>query len=151
MDGWQAGLCGDRGNGDWVVNIQIYDSGFRGRCRTERCEQIDCMGWLEKNHPDRWPLIFHVPNETRGTASHMQMRKKEGVKAGVSDIIDFSAVRGAFELKRLDRTQSRVTKEQRDFLQQVADSGGFAAICYGFEQFRLAYSDYLRLIDSKGS
>lgn len=128
------------------MTIHTYDSGYRGKCRTERPEQIDCMGWLEKNHPDRWPLIFHVPNETRGTASHMQIRKKEGVKAGVSDIIDFGIIRGAFELKRLDKTQSRVTKEQREFLQGVADTGGFAAICYGFQEFKKAYADYLEFI-----
>lgn len=126
--------------------IRIYDKGYRGKCRTEKMEQIDCISWVKHNHPDRWPLVFHPSNETRGTASHMQMRSKMGVSAGVSDIIDFGAIRGAFELKRLDRTQSRVTKEQRAFLQCVADTGGFAAICYGFQEFKKAYADYLEFI-----
>lgn len=126
--------------------INVYDSGYRGKCRSERMEQIDSMGWVERNHPGRWALVFHCPSETKGTPSHMQMRKKEGVRAGVSDIIDFGQIRGAFELKRLDRTQSRVTKEQREFLQEVADTGGFAAICYGFDQFKKAYADYLKFI-----
>lgn len=130
--------------------IHTYDSGHRGPCRSERCEQIDSMGWLEKNHPDRWPLILHVPNETRASPQHMQMRAKEGVKAGVSDILDFGLIRGAFELKRCDRTKSRLTKEQREFLQAVADSGGFAAVCYGFEQFKLAYADFLEFVRARG-
>lgn len=128
------------------MTIHTYDSHYRGPCRTERCEQIDSMGWLEKHHPDRWKLIFHCPNEVKASAQYMQMRKKEGVKAGVSDIIDFGQIRGAFELKRLDRTKSRVTKEQREFLQEVADTGGFAAICYGFDEFKKAYADYLKFI-----
>lgn len=123
--------------------IRTYDSGYRGECRTERCEQIDCASWLQFNHPDRWPLIFHTPNEAKAKAQYMQMRTKEGVKAGVPDLIDLGGVVGLFELKRLDRTKSKVSTEQKAFLQDSADAGHFAAICYGFEQFKLAYADYL--------
>lgn len=130
--------------------ILTYDSGYRGVCRLETIEQIDCMGWLEYNHPERWPLCHHVPNETKATAHYMQKRQKMGVKPGVSDIIDFGSVRGAFELKRLDKSKCTVSKEQRDFLKAVDESGGFAAIVYGFEQFKLAYADYLAFIASKG-
>ena len=55
-------------------------------------------------------------------------------------------VRGAFELKRCDRTKSRVSADQRAFLQSVDDSGGFAAICYGFEEFKRAYADFLEFV-----
>lgn len=127
--------------------IRIYGGDYRGDCRKERMEQIDCISWLKHNHPDRWPLIFHPSNETRGTASHMQMRAKEGVSAGVSDIIDFGAIRGAFELKRADKTKCSVSKEQRAFLQAVADTGGFAAICYGFGEFKKAYEEFLIFLE----
>lgn len=129
--------------------IRTYDSNYRGECRREEYEQIDCASWLQYNHPDRWPLIWHVPNELTvdkkkpGWAQHLAKRQKMGVKNGVSDIIDFGTIRGAFELKRLDRTQCKVTKEQRDFLKATDASGGFAAIVYGFEQFKVAYTDYL--------
>ena len=128
--------------------IRIYDSHYRGECRTERCEQIDCISWLKHNHPDRWPLIFHVPNETKAKAQHMQMRAKEGVKPGPPDIIDLGGIVGLFELKRLDRTKSSVSKEQKEFLLNGSNAGHFAAICYGFEQFKLAYADYLEFVRS---
>lgn len=131
------------------MTIRIYDSGYRGDCRSERCEQIDAMGWLQKHYPERWPLIFHVPNETKGSALHMQTRAKEGVKPGVSDIIDAGEIRGLFEMKRLDAKKSRVTNAQRDFLQAGADSGAFAAICYGFEEFKKAYADFLEFAACK--
>lgn len=136
--------------------IRTYDSNYRGECRHEWLEQIDCMGWLEFSHPDRWPLCFHTPNEVTvdkkkpGWAQHLAKRQKMGVKNGVSDIIDFGAIRGAFELKRLDRTQCKVTKEQRDFLKATDASGGFAAIVYGYEQFKLAYADYLIFVENNG-
>lgn len=126
--------------------IRIYDSGHRGECRTERPEHIDAISWLKHNHPDRWPLIFHPPNETRGKGNHHIIREKEGVKSGPPDIIDLGGVVGLFEMKRMDRTRSSISKEQRAFLQAGADAGHFAAICYGFEQFKLAYADYLEFV-----
>lgn len=128
--------------------IRIYDSGYRGECCSEMVEQINSMGWLEKHHPDRWPLIFHYPAEAKAKPQYMSIRRKLGVKAGIADIIDFGSVRGAFELKRRDKTKSKVSKEQLAFLEAVDASGGFSAICYSFEQFMLAYSDYLDYIAS---
>lgn len=126
--------------------IWHFDSHYRGVCASERVEQINSMSWLEYNFPDRWPLCMHYPAETRGTALHMALRKKEGVRQGVADILDIGApMVGAFELKRLDKTQSKVSRHQEAFLKAVADSGGFSAICYGFEQFKLAYADYVAL------
>ncbi|WAX22820.1 hypothetical protein MAJJADAN_00058 [Pseudomonas phage Amjad_SA] len=123
--------------------IRIYDSGHRGECRKEYCEQIDSISWLEANYPERWPLIFHCPNEIKASAQHMQRRRKMGVRPGVADIIDFGRHRGAFELKVADSKQASVSRHQMDFLLATAESGGFAAICYGFDQFKLAYADYL--------
>ena len=127
--------------------IHTYDSHYRGPCRQERAEQIDCMSWLSYNYPAEYALTFHVPNESRGTPMHYAMRAKEGVKAGVPDIIHLGGTAkwrcGLFELKRLDRTKSRVSDEQTYFLEAADSAGSFVAICYGFEQFKLAWLDYL--------
>lgn len=128
--------------------IHIYDSNYRGECSSEMVEQINSMGWLEKHFPDRWPLIFHYPAEVKAKPQYMAVRRKCGVKPGISDIIDFGEIRGAFELKRRDRTKSKVSKEQIAFLESVDASGGFAAICYGLDEFMLAYSDYLAIVNS---
>lgn len=130
--------------------IRIYDPNYRGECRSERCEQIDCISWLKAIHPDRWPLIFHCPGETKASPQHMQMRAKEGVKPGPPDIIDLGGIVGLFELKRLDRTKSSVSKDQKEFLLNGSNAGHFAAICYGFEQFKLAYADYLEFVRERG-
>lgn len=123
--------------------IHIYDSNYRGECPSEMVEQINSMGWLEKHYPDRWPLIFHYPAEVKAKPQYMAVRRKCGVKPGISDIIDFGEIRGAFELKRRDRTKSKVSKEQIEFLESVDASGGFAAIVYGFDQMMLAYSQFI--------
>lgn len=126
--------------------IRTYDSHYRGECRTERCEQIDSISWLKYHYPDRWPLIFHPANETHGKGNHHVIREKEGVKSGPPDIIDIGSVVGLFELKRLDRTKSKISKEQLGFMNRGSMAGHFAAICYGFEQFKLAYADYLEFV-----
>jgi len=130
--------------------IHTYNPNYRGPCRSERCEQIDAMGWLEHNHPERWPLIFHCPGETKASPQHMAMRRKEGVRPGVPDIIDANGpITGFFEMKRLDSSKSRLSVAQREFLQAAADRGHFCAVCYGFESFKLAYADFLEFIKGK--
>lgn len=138
-------LSGDR------PMIRIYDSGYRGECPSEDVEQINSMGWLEKNFPDRWKMIFHYPAEAKAKPQYMAIRRKLGVKAGIADIIDFGEIRGAFELKRRDKTKSKVSKDQLEFLESVDASGGFAAIVYGYSQFLLAYSDYLIYCSSRSA
>lgn len=123
--------------------IRTYDSGYRGECPSETVEQINSAGWLEKNHPEDWPLALHVPNEVKAKPQYMAKRKKMGVKPGPSDWLIMRTPPGAFELKRRDRTKSKTSKDQREFLDAVAASGGFAAICYGAEEFKLAYADYI--------
>lgn len=123
-----------------------YGGTYRGPCRSEDCEQIDCMGWLEHQHPERYPLCWHTPNEAKANAQYMQKRKKKGVKSGVPDIVDTNGpVNGFFELKRLDRTKCNFPKEQRDFLAAADARGHFTAICYGFEAFKEAYAEFLYL------
>lgn len=125
---------------------RTYGGTYRGPCRSEDCEQIDFMSWLEVHHPERYPLCFHVPNEIRASAQYMQKRKKMGVKPGVADTVDTNGpVIGFFEMKRLDRTKSKVSKDQRDFLAAADARGHFTAICYGCEAAKEAYADFLSL------
>ena len=127
--------------------IRLYDSGFRGECRTERAEQIDSISWLAYNYPEEFALSWHTPNESSGNAFHHSLRVMEGVKAGVPDIIHIGGTdvwrAGLFELKRLDRTKSRISDEQRAFLESADARGCFAAVCYGFEQFKVSWLEYL--------
>ena len=128
-----------------MSEIRVYDSGYRGACRSERAEQIDCISWVDHNFPERSTLLFHPANEAKGTASHHALRKKEGVRGGVSDIIGLNNLPPFIcELKRLDRTKSALSATQKAFAAAAAASGHFVCVAYGFEQFKLAYNDYLQ-------
>jgi len=130
--------------------IRTYDPKHRGPCRSESAEQIDCFSWLEFHYPDRFGLCFHPANEVTvdkrkpGWAMHLEKRRRMGVKKGVADIVDLWGTdrwrAGVFELKALN---GKLTAEQEELLELADARGCFAAVCYGAEQFKMAWMDYL--------
>lgn len=136
--------------------IRIYDSGYRGECPSEDVEQINIMGWLEKNYPERWPLIFHVPNEVtvdkrkRGWALHLDKRKKKGVKPGIPDIFDINN-HPIFICELKTQDGGRVSADQKRVTKAADEAGSWVCICSGYQNFLLAYSDYLKYIASQGA
>lgn len=119
------------------------DAKQKGDCRHEVSEQIDAMAWLKEFYPDARKLTFHVPNESDSKPQHRASLQQQGVTSGVSDIITLWGYGGAFEMKRVVKSASNVSKEQRDFLRLSHQQGKFAALCYGASAFKQAWVDYL--------
>lgn len=118
----------------------VFDTDFRGKCNREDTDQKRIIDWVSKNHPERFPLFYSVSNEN---ARH---KTQYGTKAGVPDLCDMNITNGRigfFELKRLDRTKSRISIEQKSMLERLAAQGHFACVCYGFEGFKAAYKEFL--------
>ena len=67
-----------------------------------------------------------------------------GVKKGVADIVDLCGTdvwrSGVFEMKALNGS---LADEQLEFLEAADARGCFAAVCYGFEEFKKAWIFYL--------
>lgn len=108
----------------------------------EVVHQVNSIGWVRHNHPEIF--AWHVKNEGLKSIGTAVKDKQEGVIKGVSDILligpnGFAAI----ELKRAIKSDSKVSKEQKEFLEKVSETGCYAAICYGFEMFKLAIEDYL--------
>lgn len=132
--------------------IHIYDD-FEPSTNSERGEHLSCCEWLKEHHPDRWRWIFHCPNESNSKPQHRAMLAKMGVKPGIPDLIDLDFPRGTtgmFELKKCDK-KAKASKEQVAVLEMNAASGGFSAVCYGYRQFVIAYSDYLAYCSAHGA
>lgn len=120
--------------------------------RKEDSHQVDCVAWLRHHHPQ---LIFwHTVNEGQKTMTSALRDEQAGLRKGVSDFViligdpaysDMPYPFAAIELKRVNKSgkgaASPVSKEQKAFLRDVRNRGGFAAVAYGFEQFKLAISD----------
>ena len=116
--------------------------------RKEDSHQVDCVAWLRHHYPHI--LFWHTVNEGQKTITSALRDEQAGLRKGVSDFIILIGINSrypfaAIELKRTNKSgkgkASPVSAEQRVFLRDVRQRGGFAAVAYGFEQFKIAVKE----------
>ena len=124
--------------------MKIFDSGYRGDCPAETLEQMTVIAYIRK----RCPVVIHPRNE--GQRSHRQTirHKAEGLTTGASDIIIPGSPAFVCELKRKDRTQSKVSKAQLAYLIECEKLGAFCCIAYGHEEAIKAFHEWLDLVSN---
>ena len=129
--------------------IRVFDSGYRGECPKEETDQIGYGLWMQHRFPD--VLWFHVPNETgtRSGPQFVEKRRRMGVRSGVSDNVilthGINHKCALIELKRRDKTKSKVSKSQTDVLEEAIVEGHFGAIAYGLDEIKKATLFYFGL------
>lgn len=100
-------------------------------------------------------LFFAVPNGVklggRNTAAMMQKLKAEGFTTGVADVLYLQPRGGypflAIELKTEKRRNEKnggLSPDQQQWLQQARAAGGMVYVCYGFDEARDAFDEYMR-------
>lgn len=125
-----------------------YYGGPVKACPLEKIDQINSVSWLRYEYPGY--LFWHTVNEGSKHKASAVADHQMGLLKGVSDILVLIGLGGkypfaAIELKRQGKSQaSPVSKEQREFLAAVRSRGGFAAVAYGFEQFKIAFEDAIK-------
>ena len=125
-----------------------YYGGPVNACPLEKIDQMNSVSWLRYEYPDY--LFWHTVNEGSKHKASAVADHQMGLLKGVSDILVLIGLGGkypfaAIELKRQGKSQaSPVSKEQREFLAAVRSRGGFAAVAYGFEQFKIAFGDAIK-------
>jgi hypothetical protein len=125
-----------------------YYGGPVKACPLEKIDQMNSVSWLRYEYPDY--LFWHTVNEGSKHKASAVADHQMGLLKGVSDILVLIGLGGkypfaAIELKRQGKSQaSPVSKEQREFLASVRIRGGFAAVAYGFEQFKIAFEDAIK-------
>lgn len=102
----------------------------------EHDESVALCEYLETMYPERWPLIFHVPNE-RSSKAEAGRLKAIGVKAGVPDYV-FPFARCCFhglylEFKPSGSTPSDVRISQSDFCEKLQREGYAAIAALGID------------------
>lgn len=129
--------------------IWVFDSGYRGDCPKEETDQMAYWMWMRYRFPQA--IWWHTPNET-GTSSRVQFiekRRRMGVTPGIGDntILTHGINHkcGMIELKRRDKTKSKLSQAQRFVLESVSDEGHFAAIAYGLDEIKKATLFYFGL------
>ena len=130
--------------------LEFYERDPRDT-RKEDSHQADCVAWMRHHHPDL--LFWHTVNEGQKTITAALRDEQAGLKKGVSDFVILNGVCygfpfAAIELKRVNKSgkgkASPVSDEQRKFLCDVRARGGFSAVAYGLEQFKIAVAEMLK-------
>lgn len=102
-------------------------------------------------HEERYPalkLLFGVPNASRRSPQLARVLKREGMKAGVSDLILLAAARGHhFAAIEMKVRPNKPTKEQLAFLQAVDKAYGIGVVCYSADSAIKFLKWYLEISD----
>ena len=106
----------------------------------ESVEQQHVFAWARMCE-GRWPVLkwlVHVPNGGLRNMPEAVRFKAEGVRRGFPDIILCAPRRGftglAIEMKRQKGAQSRVSTEQKDWLEFLGSEGWCGNVCYGADE-----------------
>lgn len=109
----------------------------------EADEQTQLNEWCEK----QGILFTHIPNEAKRSKRVGAELVKQGMKKGFPDNfipIARNGYHGLFiELKRRDKSKSRVSDEQRDWIEKLNAEGYCAEICYGADAAITVIENYI--------
>lgn len=114
---------------------------------SESAEQQHLFQWarmMSGAHPEL-ALMYKITNEGRRNRANGARMVAEGMKKGVPDIclpVARAGHHGLYiELKR--ERNSRVTKEQLEWIEALMDQGYAAAVCRGCDEAIRLITDYL--------
>ena len=119
----------------------------------ESQEQQALMGWAELMS-GRYPelvYLFHIPNGGKRSKIEAARLKREGVKAGVSDLC-LPAPHGKYHGLYLEmKTKGgRISPEQKDFLAFVKNNGYAAFVAWSWDEAAEMIEKYIKLGDFDG-
>ncbi|QTP60911.1 VRR-NUC domain-containing protein [Billgrantia antri] len=121
----------------------------------EGSEQKALLSWLHGEWHrgtevgQAYPVTYHVPNGGHRTSRTGAELKRQGVKAGVSDLVVMEARGGLFglylEFKATPPRHASLASTQRDWL-ALADARGYGAVlARGLEEARQVLREYMAL------
>lgn len=113
---------------------------------TEAKEQMALFQWASiaiTKYPDL-DLMHHVPNGGKRDARTATSLKKQGVKAGVPDIVLPVGRGGYFGLYiELKTGKNKTTVKQQEWIKRLKDNNYCVEVCYGWIEARDVIEKYL--------
>jgi len=109
-------------------------------------EQAALFDWARNIPALRW--MHAIPNGGRRNIREAARLKRQGVKAGVSDIC-LPAVKPPYaglyiEMKR-SKGKATLTDKQSEFIKAMELQGYKCAVCRGFDEAKATIEEYLKL------
>lgn len=91
-------------------------------------------------------LLFHVPNGGRRDKREAASLKRQGVKAGVPDLVLCSAHGGYFGLYiELKAGKNKTSEKQNEWIDALSQQGYCVKVCYGWRDAADTLENYLSL------
>lgn len=116
------------------------------RVSDESGHQEAIFSWCDYNrvmYPEL-ELLYHVPNGGKRDAATARALKRQGVKAGISDLVLPVARCGYHGLYvELKAPGGKLEQSQTDFLQSVEKQGYLALVCVGWQAAVQTLGTYL--------
>lgn len=115
---------------------------------TEAQEQrclFQWAGYAEQQFPEL-KLLHHVPNGGRRDARTAANLKKEGVKAGVPDIVlpvPMGIYHGLYIELKVGRNKTSI--KQKEWIKALKEQGYKVEVCYGWIEAKEVIENYLSL------
>lgn len=128
-----------------MKTYKTYDSNYRGKCPHESVEQKTFFNRIRREYPDTWGKIAtHIENEGKRHYKQTANSNAMGMVKGASDIIIPGSPTFVCELKRKDKTKTKLSDDQIKYLETCAQMGAFACVAYGVDEAWRAFGDYLK-------
>ena len=116
---------------------------------TESEEQIALFEWsamMEYKYPEL-KLMFHVPNGGKRNITTAARLKKEGVRAGVPDVV-LPVARSGFHGLYIEMKAKggKLSDNQLWWIAATRKQGYLSVVCYSWEQAKDVIETYLKVI-----
>ena len=106
--------------------------------------QIRCVKWFRVTYPQFAYLMFHPKNEEAGGRNRAVRAKKEGVQAGVSDLVFLIHTQDYFALAiELKDKKGRMRPAQKTFKRYFEAAGGKYVTIRSFDDFVAEVTKYM--------
>jgi hypothetical protein len=132
-----------------LENCKVLGKPTRKKNQYEAKEQKNLFDWCklqEKVYPDL-QLLLAIPNGGSRNLIEASNLKKQGVKAGVPDMLLPVPRRGYNGLFiELKADKGKLSENQKWWLEKLNERGYKAIVCYGFENARQTILEYLKEI-----
>ena len=110
----------------------------------ESRKQEAAVSWFRLQYPEYAYMLISVPNGVWTSASQARILKREGMVAGVADLLLLVPRKGkgclCIEWKD---DKGRQSENQKIWQQQAEKAGNMYVVCRNFDQFRAIVNDYL--------
>ena len=130
----------------WEALKRKYTAPAKARPRhIESDIQIACVNWFRSELSELSDLLFSVPNGGQRNAITAKMMKREGVVAGVSDLILFVPRKGYHALCiEMKTDKGKQSDKQKRWQKQVERQGYKYIICRSVDEFAREITEYLK-------